>query len=232
MNTRILRNKVAVLQPSYLPWPGYFNQIIRVSNFVFLDDVQFDKNGWRNRNRILLNGNSLWLTVPVYQKNKFKQNLNNVIIDYKSNWISKHLNSIKHAYGKSSHFDEFFSLLESIILEKIEKLSELNIKIIIQICDYLGIEVKFFKTSELSVGSDRNSRLIEICKILECNTYLSGDSAVDYLDLVSFQENSINVEWQNFKPSSYLNEEVPASGYFSVIGLIFKYGRESLNYIK
>jgi hypothetical protein len=223
---------LAVLQPSYLPWPGYFNQISRVNTFVFLDDVQYDKNGWRNRNRILFNDNLLWLTIPIYQKNKFGQLLKEVKINYEINWMVKHLNTIKHAYGKCAYFDDFYPPLEKIILKKTENLVDLNIEIILLICNFFSIECNFHKSSELHVGGDKNSKLVGICKKLGCKTYLTGNSAVNYINLDCFKNNSINVVWQDFNMQIYPKEDLFKGNFLSVISLIFKYGRNSLDFIK
>ena len=104
---------IAILQPHYLPWVGYFNLIKRVDEFIFLDDVQFIKREWKNRNRIRKDFNSdhsKWLSIPINgEDQKGKKNLTETRICFKKNWIDEHLNSIKQVYNHTPYFD-FFSL--------------------------------------------------------------------------------------------------------------------------
>ena len=103
---------IAVLQPSYLPWLGFFEQMLRAKVFVIYDEVQFDKNGWRNRNRIKTAQGIQWLTVPVLTKGKEKPSNNSIQINSAVNWSLKHLKSIEQNYRKTLFFDDFFPKIE------------------------------------------------------------------------------------------------------------------------
>src|SRR5512138_290582 len=104
--------KCVVLQPSYIPWRGVFDQIQRADIFVIYDDVQYDKHGWRNRNRIKTAQGAQWLTVPVQVSLKQPPLIHEVRIDTRTDWRKKHLLSIRHAYARAPFFGRVFPLLE------------------------------------------------------------------------------------------------------------------------
>ena len=103
-------NKIAILQPNYIPWKGYFDLIAYVDHFVILDDVQFTKRDWRNRNLIKTSQGTQWITVPVISKGKYDQKINEVLIDGNS-WRQEHLNSFKANYSRAKYFDQIYQLL-------------------------------------------------------------------------------------------------------------------------
>ena len=113
-STVILSMRVSILQISYLPWLGFFEQMQRSDQFVLYDDVQFTRRDWRNRNRIRIEEGSTWLTVPVMQKNKYKQSLMETKIDNATSWKRKHLETIRCHYSKTPFFDLYFPWCEKI----------------------------------------------------------------------------------------------------------------------
>lgn len=223
--------RIVVLQPSYIPWIGYFDQIIRSDIFVFYDNSQYTKNDWRNRNCIRTQKDRLWLTVPV-KFGSLKTPICDVKIDQTKNWKKKHLKTLCQFYGKSKYFNEVYEILESNITATESNLSELNIKIIKDISSYLDITTKFYIASELGVAGSKNEFLINICNYFNIAKYLTGDSARSYLDLELFNEHGIEVEFQNYKHPVYKQQSVEFIPYLSIIDLLFNYGKESTNIIK
>lgn len=225
-------NRIVILQPSYLPWLGYFDQISKADYFVFLDDVLYTKNDWRNRNRIKTPTGPIWLTLPVDIKNRISQNL--LIKDVKirsHKIILSHLKSIEFAYKKSAFFNEIFQLLEKSLKDSYDFLSDLNIDTILAICNYLKItKTKFLKSSDLKIMYNSPSdRLVKICQNLNATNYLTGQGAKDYLDKSSFEKEKIEVEFQDYKHPVYTQlwgEFIP---YLSIIDLLFNKGKESLD---
>lgn len=226
---------IAVLQPSYLPWIGYFDQIIRSDYFIFLDDVAYTKNDWRNRNRIKSSNGPLWLTVPVSAKHRITNNL--LIKDVHiadTTILTKHLKSIALNYKKAEYFNEFFPLLEHTFTQKWKLLTDLNIAFVDLIIKYLAIKnKKFYRSSELILEPYATSteRLVAICKKFEVTDYLTGDSANSYLDTTLFKKNGIAVTYQHYQHPVYTQlwgEFVP---YLSVIDLLFNEGKNSFNII-
>ena len=223
--------RAVILQPSYLPWLGYFDQMQKSDVFIFYDDVLYTKNDWRNRNKIKGPAGTQWLTVPVEIKNRTSQNLliKNALIKDQT-FVEKHLSQIIHNYKKASFFQEVFELVNKFYVTKNEYISMLDINTTLQIAKYLGINhVTFKKSSELNIYSDNPSqRLVDICKSVGATHYLTGGKAKEYLEESRFHESGIVLEYQNYHHPNYhqlWGEFVP---YLSVIDLLFNEGNRSL----
>jgi hypothetical protein len=219
---------VVVLQPSYLPWLGYFDQIYRSDVFVFYDDVQYDKHGWRNRNKIKTPNGWQWLTVPVQRK--FGQKIYEARISYQTPWIRKHLKSIQVNYCKAPYYNrDIERRLEEVYFKMWDYIADLDIELIKLICEILGIKgKKFVRSKDLGIKGERSERLLKICQLFKADAYLTGQSAKNYLNEELFRENGIEVIYQNYKHPVYpqlYGEFIP---YLSIIDLIFNCGPESL----
>lgn len=223
-------SKLAILQPSYIPWMGYFEQIIHVDIFVFYDDVQYTKNDWRNRNKIKAHNSDIWLTVPI--KEPIHKKINEVIIDDTKNWRIKHLKTIQQFYNKSNYFKDIYPLLENNINSNISSISVLSINIIKDLSKYLDLNTKFYLSSELNISGDKNNRLINICRYFNINNYYSGLAAKNYIDADIFKNNNINITFQNYKHPSYKQLNGSFLPYLSIIDLLFNHGKESIEIIK
>ena len=136
--------RIAISQPTYLPWYGYFALIDYVDEFVFLNDVQFDKRSWQSRNYIKTSNDKLLLSANVKTKGKFNQNINEVQLINYDIFSNNHLRSIKLNYKKSKYFDLYFNEIKKIFEKKFDKLQDLNVEIINKINELLGIKKKFF----------------------------------------------------------------------------------------
>lgn len=220
--------KAGILQPGYLPWLGFFEQVYKSDIFVIYDDVQFDKNGWRNRNRIKTANGVQWLTIPVFLKSQNKPLIKDVRIDNKINWKKKHLESIKVNYSKAEFYLQYYSMFEELLSKDWDFLIELDMEFIFRICHALGIkrEIKF--SSEMSVDGDKNARLINICKKFNANKFFEGQSGKDYMDIDLFKKNGIEVEFQNYKHPEYRQLYGDFIPYLSIVDLLFNEGEKSL----
>lgn len=187
--------KLFVIQPSFLPWYGQFSMMCAANKVIFLDDVQYDKNGWRNRNRIIGPNGEFWITVPVISKNKSHQKISEVQINYSKDWVSKVLKSISNCYSNSLYFYEFFPTLEKILQQKITELSELNIKLYEAIFDLLNMEFRYDFSSSYTTSLDKVQRIIDLCNLNECEVYLSGQAAKKYIKPKEFELNKIEIQW-------------------------------------
>jgi len=226
-----IKMRVVVLQPSYLPWLGYFDQINRADVFVFYDDVQYDKNGWRNRNRIKTPQGRQWVTVPVVTKNRFGASINEVDIDSRTNWSAKHMKTLSQNYSRSPYFKEYVSTFEEAYSKEWGKIADLDIAFIEAISEVLGIETTFVRSSELDIRGDRLERLLEICLKFGAEHYLTGDSAKDYMDEELFASHGIKVEYQNYIHPVYTQLHGEFLSHLSVVDLLFNCGPESLSII-
>jgi len=193
---------LAIMQPTYLPWAGYFNLISRVQRFVFLNNVQLDKPSWQVRNRILLNGGIQLITVPTLGPRE--QRIDETLIDGHA-WRRKHLQMLKHAYGKHAHGGEVLELLGSVLLdETISGLEQLNVRLVRLFCECLGLECSFSSASEVDTRGTRSLRLVELCHHFGANHYLSPAGSRGYIEAErAFDGQGIRVEYQNFVPVPY-----------------------------
>ena len=222
---------VAVHQPQYLPWLGYFDKIDKAEVFCFLDNVQYKKNEWQNRNRIKSTHGWQWLTAPVLYR--FPQKINTVRINNTVNWKKKHLQALITNYGKAPFFDEFFNFFEGLYSKEWEFLADLNIYLVKQFLGMLNIEKKTTaRASELQLSDDPTDRLIDICKTLGGDTYLSGRDGTQYMDLARFRESGIRVIVQDFKHPVYLQLFGDFQSHLSIVDLLFNCGPDSLQKIR
>lgn len=218
---------LAVLQPSYLPWLGCFDQISRSDFFVFYDDVQFEKNSWRNRNRIKGPTGRIWLSVPVLQKGRMGQKILDAEIDIHQNWSRKHISTLQQAYARAPFKDLYIEELAETLFRSWRYLVDLDIVLIQKMCKWLDIQTPLYRSSELDIGGGGSQRLLDLCHHFEADCYLSGDSAQSYLDIPLFEENQIRVEWQNFKHPEYRQLHGDFEPYLSTMDLLFNVGPDS-----
>ncbi len=218
---------LVALQPSFLPWRGFFDLIKKSDIFIFYDHVQYDKNGWRNRNRIIIQNKIKWLTVPVVHKNKDKI-LKDVKIFNPNTSLKKILRTIEINYANHKNFEKFFPLLKKIILKKNANLNELNIELILLICEYLNININYYRSSSFNNSKDKNLNLIKICRKFNCNRYLTGKLALNYIDTPLFARNNISIQWHDYKEKEYNQKNNNTKFFFekiSIIDYIFNKGK-------
>ncbi|MCX8083989.1 MAG: WbqC family protein [Calditerrivibrio sp.] len=222
---------IGILQPGYLPWLGFFEQIYRSDVFVIYDDVQYDKEGWRNRNRIKTANGIQWLTVPVHVKLSQNPLIKDIKIDNKENWRRKHLNSIKMSYSKSPFLKDYLSFFEDTYNRQWNYLIDIDMYLILNLITFLGIKNKQIVLSS-SLGmrtKDRIQRLIEICKIFNADIFYEGASGRNYIDEEDFIRHGIKVQFQDYKHPVYRQLYGDFVPYLSVIDLLFNHGGESLD---
>jgi len=222
---------VAIHQPQYLPWLGYFDKIIKADAFCCLDNVQYKKNEWQNRNRIKTAQKWQWLTVPV--RYRFPQKINEVQINNAVNWKRKHLQSLITNYNKTPFFQEYIGFFEAIYSKDWQFLSELNVYLIDQIREMLNLQEKrMVLASSLSLSDDPTDRLIDICEALGGDTYLSGQDGAKYMDLERFNKRGIKVIVQDFRHPHYPQVFGDFVSHLSIVDLLFNCGPQSIQRIK
>jgi hypothetical protein len=222
--------KCAVMQPSYLPWVGYFNLIMNSDVFIFLDDVQYSKNTYFNRNRYPTKNTDgfAWLTLPV-RRVKSTQLFTESCLVEEDNWRKKHLTTLQHVYGKTEFFAAFYPFLEKEILDLSKAtLAEINIGLIKSICAYLEIEKEFYLSSELNISGSRSERLLSFCKRFDCQIYLSPVGAREYIDEDNILPPSeVKVLYQNYVCKEYQQKSAESFlPYMSIVDLLFQNGKE------
>lgn len=208
----------AIMQPTYLPWAGYFNLIASVDRFVFLDDVQFERRSWQSRNRILLNGSEHYLTVPVIRAPR-DELVMNIQIDYRQCWYDQHMKTLKQAYGKAPFGSEVLDLVGDVIGRKYACLAELNESLISALSTHIGLMTPFSRASSLCCVGKRSEHIAKICQAIQCAEYLSPAGSREYMTEENFAENSgIIPTYQNYLPSMYSQQRV--GKFFSHLSII------------
>jgi hypothetical protein len=220
--------RLSILQPSYLPWLGYFDQMHRADTFVFLDDVQFTRRDWRNRNKIRTANGWSWLTVPVLQKSRFTQLLKETRIDNSVSWAHKHREAIRSQYAKAPYFDLYFPELESVYNKRWDFLLDLCYETLRILQNALGIHVPLIKASEVGIESVKKEKILALCQALKASHYLTGDAGKNYLCQEEFDPLGIVMEVQNYRHPSYRQRYPGFVPYLSVIDLLFNEGEHSL----
>lgn len=224
--------KVGIIQSNYIPWRGYFDFIDDVDLFIFYDDVQYSKRSWRNRNKIKTPDSSIWLTVPILINLDEGTLIQNVKINYKINWMKKHMDSIKFSYGKSPFFEKYSGDFFDILNQKFETISELNVNINKWIIEKLDIDTKIKMSSEFNGVGSKTDKLIDILTKAGATSYLSGPAAKDYLEVEKFKNAGIDLEYKVYEYDEYPQRFGKFEPNVSVLDLLFNCGEDSKNYLK
>jgi hypothetical protein len=218
---------LAVHQPQYLPWLGYFDKIRRADVFCFLDNVQFKKNEWQNRNRIKTAHGWQWLTVPV--SFRFPQKINEVTIAAGNAWRRKHLQALITNYSGAPYFDRYIDRFREVYESECRYLSDLNIELIECIGRMLPLNAKqTVRASGLKTRDEPTDRLIDICRAAGADTYLAGAGGAGYMDLQRFADAGIRLIFQAFNHPVYHQRFGDFVANLSVVDLLFNCGPGSL----
>ncbi len=213
--------KVAIMQPTFFPWLGYFSLLNAVDEFVFLDDVQFEKRSWQQRNLIKILDEPKWLTIPVNSKGKYDQIINEVTLTEGYKNKKKILKTIYHNYKKSKNFEDIYPKLECVVLKETDKLVEFNIEFIKFVCKLLKIDTILTKSSSLNCNGIKDQRLVNICILLSSKHYIAPPGSKHYIVKGKhFNKNSINVSYFYFEHPIYSQLGQNFIGYLSVLDLI------------
>ena len=223
-------------QPVYLPWAGLFHKIALADEFVFMDDVQYLKKDWNNRNRIKGPHGEIWLTVPV-KKCPTGTNLKDVEIfnhpKEKQNWAVQHWKSIQSSYSKTSFFKEYMDFFEEMYLQrKWESLSELCLYQLRYFLKRLNINVKIHIQSELGYKGAKSDLILDMCLKHKATVNVFGSLGRDYVKRENFERNGIGIYFQSFHPPSYEQRFPPYVPGLSIIDLLFNCGPYGLEIIK
>jgi hypothetical protein len=230
---------VTIHQPEHLPWLGFFNKIDQADLFVLLDVVQFRKNYFQNRNRILGPGGTAWITVPVQTKGHMSRTILDMEIGHVpqgkggGDWRDRHRDQIRSAYGSHPQFDVVFPGLDRLYMQEWRYLVDVNEAIIRHFISLLGITTPIVRASQLDVDGSSSSLLLHISRRVGADVYLSGPSGRDYLDESMFEAAGVEVRYQEFRHPTY-----PQSGrtdftsHLSTIDLLSNCGQDSLSIIR
>jgi hypothetical protein len=223
--------KLAIHQPHYLPWLGYLAKWAAADAFVFLDTVQYEKNGWQNRNRIKTAAGPRWLTVPVHAR--LGTPIDAVAVDVAQPWRERHLRAIEDAYGKAPHLDRHREALQRLFATSWERLVPLAVATAEWLARAVGIATPVWLASTLDVtGRDPTARLVGICRALGADTYLAGRDAARYMDAGAFESAGIRVEYQDYRHPEYAQLHGEFAPFLSGLDLLLTHGDEALGILR
>lgn len=218
---------VVILQPSYIAWRGYFDQIRRADLFIFYDDIQYDKHGWRNRNQIKTHQGKQWLTIPVHAKGVTQGvPVRDVRIDWSKPWARSHQKSLVLSYGKAPWFKDYLPLLESIYARRDEFLADFTIETTILLARELGFtSTRFMRSSELAgLEGKKTDRVISVLQQVGATHYICGPAASSYMEPQKFDEAGITFEYMQYDYPEYPQLHPPYDPYVSILDLLCMVG--------
>jgi hypothetical protein len=226
--------KLAIIQPSYIPWRGYFHQIQKADVFIFYDDVQYDKHGWRNRNRVKTANGTLWLTIPVAARgNVVERTPIREIRCASGDWGRKHWATLQQSYRRAPHFERYAPLLETFYARRDELLAELTIDLTQQLARQLGIEdTRFVRSSELEgITGSGTDRLLALLRAVGGRHFISGPTARNYIDEGKLADAGVTLEYMKYEYPEYAQLHPPYDPFVSILDLLFMVGPDAGRFI-
>ncbi len=221
------------MQPTYMPWIGYFALIDSVDIFWFSDDIQFERRSWQKRNRIKVSsGNSVWLTVPIEHEYRIK--INEVKIKNSIDWRHDHWQTIYFNYSNAQCFNDYANKIKELYQKEWENLCDMNIYFINVLASLLGIKMpRIIKTSDLKgIEGHKTDRILSILRKLDADEYASVPGSRSYIEVDKFKKFGINFYWFEYQHPAYPQRWGDFIPYLSALDLLFNTGREAINYIR
>ena len=194
---------VSIHQPAYLPWLGYFDKLARSDVFVFLDNVQFEKNSFTNRNRIKTPQGALMLTAPVRSRGHTASTMKETALDNNQYWKARHLKSVFLNYRSAPRFDACYPKLEALYQADDTLLADMCFRQLQFWLRELGVEKRVVRASSLPVASRKSELVFDICRHFEADCYISGALGRNYLDEGKFTNAGIRIEYQDYRHPVY-----------------------------
>lgn len=226
--------RVAIVQSNYIPWKGYFDLIAACDEFILLDDVQYTRRDWRNRNKIKTPAGVQWMTIPVEVKGKYHQRVRDVVVS-DPDWARKHWRTLAQNYGRAPHFREFASAVERWYdaAAAMRLLTDINEHFLRSLSGTLGITTPIRRSVEFTLADGATERLVALCTQVGARAYLSGPAAKAYLDTARFSQAGISVEWMNYDGYLEYPQLFPPFDHgVTALDLLFNTGPEAWRFMK
>jgi hypothetical protein len=224
---------IAIVQSNYIPWKGYFDLIRSVDEFVLLDQVQFTKRDWRNRNLIKTPHGTAWLSIPVVSKGRFTQAIDETQIA--EPWVERHWAALRHSYSHAGHFRDVAEPIRDLYDQSVSEtlLSQVNYRLVVGICALLGIRTPVRFSREYPSDGGKTDRLLSICLTAGATHYLSGPTASTYLEIDKFAEHGIAIVYADYSGyPEYPQLHGPFQHGVSILDLLFNTGRDAPRFMK
>jgi len=216
---------LAAHQPQFCPWLGYFDKMRRADVFVLLDDVQFKKNEWQNRNRIKTANGPAWFTVPVLHD--FGQEIRRVRIDNASDWQKKSQATLTQNYARAKALSEAAVFFDELFRRRWELLVDINLHTTRWLAKNLKVETETKLSSELKIPGQSTEKLVNLCRALGADTYLAGAGGRDYMDMSLFEQAHVQVQFQDYVHPVYAQLHGQFASHLSALDLVLNAGEES-----
>ena len=226
---------IVILQSNYIPWKGYFDLMACADEFLLFDEVQFTRRDWRNRNRIVINGEARWLTIPVASKGRYDAAVREIEIS-EPDWAQKHWRSIALAYGKAPHFDRYAPALETAYGDAaaLTRLTDVNRLFLRAIAGFLGLSTPLLDAFDVPRRSHTpTGRLVEICLARGAKRYVSGPAARAYIDEAQFRDAGVELRYADY--SGYPEYDQGGAAFehgVSVVDLLMRCGPDGRKQLK
>lgn len=189
--------RVAAVQSCYVPWLGYFELISKCDLFILLDDVQFTRRDWRNRNKIRTKQGDRWLTIPLKQSGNFDARIDEMVVSDPL-WMKRHFDILAYNYRTAAGWSRYADELEWCYLDTPADLSGINRRFLELGMRWLGIGTPLAWSTDYDSGGTKSAKLVDLCRACGATCYLSGPAAKAYLDEPLFNANGISVEWMAY----------------------------------
>ncbi|MCX7046617.1 MAG: WbqC family protein [Candidatus Sumerlaeota bacterium] len=219
---------VSINQPCYLPWLGYLHRIAVSDLHIVLDHVQFEKNSFTNRNKIRTKEGWCWLTVPLQTKGKFGElPICDLAIADDPRWAKKHWAAIQQNYSKAPYFAAHAGFFEGLYNRECTRLWDVMNAITTYLLQSLEIRTPLRRSSEMGVGGHKDELVLNLCKAVNADLYLSGPLGRDYLREEIFDQAGIKVAYHDYKHPVYSQVYPGFESYMTALDLLFNHGPES-----
>lgn len=219
--------KIAIHQPNYIPWCGFFAKMLACDTFVLLDDAEMPGGQSYVYRTQVWNGSKVqWLSIPTSYH--LGDSISSVVFADRF-WPRKHFNTLANAYARCAYRGKILAAIEPVYREPGGELAEFNIRLIRTVMQYLGITKPLVRSSSLELSETGDDRLIAICRALEAREYLSGKGGTKYQDPEKFARAGIHLDVQEYQPASYKHVSGQDLRGLSVLDALFHLGPETIH---
>ena len=220
--------RVAIVQSNYVPWRGYFDMIASVDEFILLDDAQYTRRDWRNRNRIKTAQGTRWLTIAVQVSGRYTQSIYETMVA-EEDWADKHWRMLRQEYARAEGLTDVHDLLEQLYATvPAPRLTDVNRHFLQGISGFLGIETPITLSLDYDPQGTRTERLLDLCVKAGATEYVSGPAARAYLEEERFADAGIEVTWFEYGPyGEYAQVHPPYELHVSIVDLLLCAGRRA-----
>jgi hypothetical protein len=225
--------RIAIVQSNYVPWRGYFDLIASVDEFILLDDAQYTRRDWRNRNRIKTPQGPRWLTIAVQVSGRYTQSISETLVA-ESDWADRHWDLLRQHYARTPRFEQLSDFVEGLYASSPgPSLTQINRHFLEQIATRLGIGTPITLSADYAPQGTKTDRLLDLCVKAGASEYVSGPAARAYLEEDKFREREVAVSWFGYGPyAPYEQPYPPFDPQMSILDLLLCAGEESSSLVR